>query len=292
MAETAGGPGAGPGIGRAGQGAGRGASQVAGPGMGAIERPALGVGTIFTDTFAIFFRRPHWFLLLAVGPAALIHVLDNLLSAIMVTDGTDYDLIFSSALIYWGLSMLAATVGGSLGIALIVQAAEDTRFGRRTRPLAYVGRMLRCAVPVAFLAVGLGIFKAIGIALLVVPGVWLLGLWVAVIPAVVLERAGVGAVARSHALTLGYRWPAAGAFIIIWLLMAIIEGALSALLFGFGMFSADYVLDNQVVYFWVSQALVTAVQLSLTGICTALIFARLREIREGLPPESLAEVFE
>lgn len=257
-----------------------------------IETPALGVGTIFTQTFGIYFRRIGWMFLFALGPALAVEAIDVGLASTFFFQAGAED-FFVSMMIYFGLSLLVSSIGSALAAAIIARAVYDVKLGRRIRPGACFGAMLRCFVPLVVAAVGLGIASALGMAALIVPGLWLTGLWIAVFPAMVVEREGLGAIGRSQQLTRGYRWPAAGAMLLIWLMVWLVRGAVEVpILFAFGTFGLETMAENYQIVSVVLYTLVGTVQLGLTAIAATLIYARLREIKEGQPVETLAEVFD
>jgi hypothetical protein len=74
------------------------------------------------------------------------------------------------------------------------------------------------AIIVAGILLGLGI--AIGLVLLIIPGLYLLTIWVAVIPAVVLENRGIiESFGRSRELVRGHGWNVFGVIILTILLL-------------------------------------------------------------------------
>ena len=117
-----------------------------------------------------------------------------------------------------------------------------------------------------------------------IASVFLYTIWIAAIPSIVVENQGVSSLGRSMELTSGYRWQCLGAILVMFLcilgvslVMGIVQVALGALLgeLGAGLISL----------------LSSGLSMALTGIFIALIYARLREIKEGTSVESLAEVF-
>lgn len=256
------------------------------------DRPALGVGSIFTETFAIFFRRIHWFLLLAIAPALGMKFLDNVMVYLIEDPTTDYESLFQQVMIYAAISALVSAIGVGLATALIAQAAHDVKLGRRMRLLSYFGNLFRNIVPLVVLSLALAIATAAGFLLFLGPGIWLIGLWSVFVPAMVIERCGFSAAARSHALTRGYRWQASGAFLLVVLIIVLVEGLITTVVWGFGMYTPPDLTDASWVIDLVAYTLLGAIQLALSGICAALIYARLRDIREGVPIETLEEVFD
>jgi hypothetical protein len=108
-----------------------------------------------------------------------------------------------------------------------------------------------------------------------------------VTPAIVIENAGFGSFGRSAQLTKEYRWPCLGALIVVGI-CAYIPILIIAMLFGFGAAAGGFTLG---IFFVIVNTVATVIYMAALGICVALIYARLREIKEGTSVEQLAEVF-
>ncbi|MGD2115179.1 MAG: hypothetical protein PVG07_09000 [Acidobacteriota bacterium] len=137
---------------------------------------------------------------------------------------------------------------------------------------------------VILLAVGVGVLTTVGFFLCAVPGFILQTALFVAIPALVVERTGVGdAFNRSWSLTEGHRLP------IFFLVLAL--GVLSFALsysagFLMGYLGASATVIDVVTQ--VLQALLTALQAVIAGV----VYFDLREIREGLGLDDLAAVFD
>ena len=106
----------------------------------------------------------------------------------------------------------------------------------------------------------------------------------------VLERPGVHSVVRSVALTKGYRLPIVGLFFV----MDIALGFVSTM-GNWIVNTAASVFDQRhdAVFAWIfNGALTTGLGFAFGGIITALIYARLRDIKEGGDPDHVAAVFD
>ncbi|MFM7334516.1 MAG: hypothetical protein ACKO1H_08910, partial [Tabrizicola sp.] len=95
---------------------------------------------------------------------------------------------------------------------------------------------------------------------------------------------------RSAALTKDYRWPIVGAFILITIISAII-GFVAMFLVGLMMAGAGLGGGAMVIGIIVL-ALITTFGAALGAITVALIYARLREIKEGASVQDIAAVFD
>jgi hypothetical protein len=135
-----------------------------------------------------------------------------------------------------------------------------------------------------------GILVGVGFLLLVVPGLWVLAVFSVTPVAVVIERAGFGGLGRSADLTKGYRWPIVGANILIMIIAAAIN------------FIAMFVIGLIIVPLGgnvtgtligvLGLGIITSVANGLAAILISLIYARLREIKEGASVRDIAAVFD
>jgi hypothetical protein len=83
---------------------------------------------------------------------------------------------------------------------------------------------VRAATPylgaVAGASILAGIAIAIGLILLIVPGLYLITIWAVIIPVIVLEQSGVMAsFGRSHQLVKGRGWHVFGTLVLTWLIL-------------------------------------------------------------------------
>jgi len=148
---------------------------------------------------------------------------------------------------------------------MVVQLVRDVQDGRRDSSM---GDLFRSATPVllALIVVSIifGIGVAIGLVLLIVPGLILLTIWAVVAPVTVIERPGIfAAFGRSAALVRGHGWAVFGVIVLVFLLNIAI--AIVAALIGAPLGDA-----GRSVVQWVASAL-TAPIIALTA--SVLYFA-------------------
>jgi hypothetical protein len=150
-----------------------------------------------------------------------------------------------------------------------------------------IGRGFSRIVPVIVIAILFSIAFGIGLALLVIPGVFLLVVWSVVIPASVVERPGIiGAFSRSWNLTKGHRWSVLG---VLLLLLAILVGfnLLVGILMGIAAFAVDSVLLVLVLNYVLS-----AISGALMSVAIAVLYHDLRVAKEGVSTAQIAAVFD
>jgi hypothetical protein len=160
-------------------------------------------------------------------------------------------------------------------VGAVVRLVQDVEDGRRDEELsslfAGVAPVFWSLLAVAILA-GLGI--ALGLVLLIVPGLILITIWAVVVPVCIIERPGVFAsFGRSRELVRGDGWPVFGTLVVTWLIAVglAIVGALIAAPLG----DAGQAVVNGVV---------SALTLPLSGLVMSVLYFRLVSVRAGAVP--------
>jgi hypothetical protein len=137
------------------------------------------------------------------------------------------------------LTWLGALIGAVLSLvavfwlqAALVKAVEDIRDGRADLSFQETFNAAKPhlgAVIVAGLLAGLGI--AIGLVLLIAPGLFLMTIWAVIIPVIVLEKRSAGeSFSRSRELVRGYGWGVFGVIVLTILLLIGFEIVLGLIL--------------------------------------------------------------
>jgi len=122
------------------------------------------------------------------------------------------------------LGALGATVVAIVGIYLVqaalVEAVADVRDGKADLTLTEtLSSVLPRLGSILVASICAGIAVAIGLVLLIVPGLYLLTIWSVIIPVLVLEEAGAfDSFGRSRALVRGYGWTVFGVIFITFLI--------------------------------------------------------------------------
>jgi hypothetical protein len=152
--------------------------------------------------------------------------------------------IYLAAAVIAALLALAGTFGALLGFlveivaafllqATLVKAVQDVRDGRADLS---IGATMSAATPYiwsVFLASLLaGIAITIGLALLIVPGLYLMTIWAVIVPVIVLEGAGVFACfGRSYQLVRGRGWHVFATLVLLFVILLVVQLVLG-LIFG------------------------------------------------------------
>lgn len=242
---------------------------------------SLGVGGIVGESFSILFRKFPVVIMLALIPAVIGLVISGLIAGWDYALGTAMEAGDFSWVATAFVSVINIVMYG-LTTALLVQFAYDAKLGRRMNIGRYLSRALACLPAVVLLSIVVSILGTLGMIALIVPGLWIYAVLSVVPPAIVIEGGGYRSMGRSRELTKGYRWPIVGAMAILIICTMIVSGVamfLVASMPGSFMMGVASVLINAVTY-------------GLFGIAISLIYARLREIKEGVAVDQIAAVFD
>jgi len=119
------------------------------------------------------------------------------------------------------LGLLIGLVAAFLVQAALVKAAQDVRDGRADLS---IGQTVSAASQVIWPVIGASILAviaiAVGLVLLIVPGLFLITIWAVIVPAIVIERSGVFAsFGRSQRLVRGNGWNVFGILVLTVLIL-------------------------------------------------------------------------
>jgi hypothetical protein len=123
------------------------------------------------------------------------------------------------------IGLIIYIAAGVLYTGYVVKLVQDTRDGRMHHS---VEELVEAAAPYVGTLILNGLLAAIGIAiglvLLIIPGLILITIWAVVAPAIVVERRGViEAFGRSRELVRGNGWAVFGAIVVAYLTIVIIS---------------------------------------------------------------------
>lgn len=251
----------------------------------------LGVGALISESFSILGKHFISILMLAILPTLVGLIISGLTLGWGLTLGVgEVDLTqgFSATPII--INTLLQVVISGFATALLIQLAYDAKLSRPITLGGYISPAIAAIAPIFVLSIVVGIASAIGFALLIVPGLWIYAVFYAVIPAIVIERAGFGALGRSIELTKEYRWPIVGTIIVMGIIVLLIQLVVGFIigLIGAALGTTGVGLVILIILF----AALTAIGYGLTGILISLVYARLREIKEGVSVDQIASVFD
>jgi len=246
----------------------------------------LGVGQIVGESFSLLFKRFFIFFILAFVPTLLSFIISTAYFGTGVYTGQGDPTAMLNAMtnpVGIIVMFVVPMVIYGLSTALIVCAAYDAKLGKPARLGQYFTIALARAVPITLVSIVVGILAGIGMLFLIIPGLYIAAMLSVAVVTVVLESQWFGSLGRSMQLTKDYRWPVLGTLILLYLVILVLNLILG--LFAVFLFTASPVIGI-VVY-----SVFGSVGSALLAIGFVLIYARLREIKEGVSVDTLAEVF-
>jgi len=116
--------------------------------------------------------------------------------------------------------------------ATLFKAVQDVRDGRADMSFGEtVSSAWPFIVPVAAASILAGIAIAVGLVLLIVPGLILITIWAVIVPVIVFERSGaIASFGRSQQLVRGNGWPVFGTLVVLFIIQ-IVVGIVLGLIF-------------------------------------------------------------
>jgi hypothetical protein len=132
---------------------------------------------------------------------------------------------------------------------MVVEAARDILDGRRDHT---IGSLIQSVTPVlgALIVAGIlaGFAIAIGLVLLIVPGLFLLTIWAVIAPVIVIERSGaLDSFGRSRAIVRGNGWQVFGVIVVLFLLQFIVTAVIQAIAIGVSDSFGGYAVADLIV---------------------------------------------
>jgi len=125
----------------------------------------------------------------------------------------------------------------------------------------------------------------LGAPIIVAPVIYVLMLLYVTVPVAIVERAGIGSLKRSAALTKGHRWRLFGLMILFFL----ISGALGGALYFLGLMGESSLnFTGGMVAQWAWSGVVGA----FSAVLAAVVYHDLRVAREGVDSDQIATVFD
>jgi len=222
------------------------------------------IGEIFGEAFDLY-KRFFWRF---VGTAAAVFVVVDLLSAIARTGSrNDWGDVFW-VLLY----LLAALIGAFWVQGALVLAVQDVRDGRIDTTISELYDRTRPRLP-ALIAAGVlaGIAIGIGFLLFIVPGLYLLTIWVLIVPVIVLEGKRAGeSFGRSQELVRGHGWSVLGLIVLTLIGQAIAQAILIAVFTWLPRFFAA----------WVGGLIAHSLVIPFVALAWTLLYYRLAPAKE------------
>ena len=254
---------------------------------------SISLGAIVSNSFGVIARNP----LVVLGSTFLFSAVPQIVwgammqSMILANAGAENRLALAAPQFLGGVVLECLAL---VGAVIVICTTADDAAGHRPSIGSSLAIGLRYAVPLLGLYMLLGLGIALGMILLIVPGVIVALMWSVAGPALVIERCGIGAFGRSRALTKGFRWQILGLFVlviaIIWAVMAVV----GLLLVGSGSIMAIAAMRSTghlPMAYTVANALIGTLTAAFFGALITSLYLALREAAEGPGNAELADIF-
>lgn len=262
----------------------------------AEDRRGISIGRVFAQAFAAIGSNPVTFF----GLTLIFGVISVLITLFEGPRGLDVQqgvLKSGGTAAFVGLQSISVLVSVFLSMLVqgaLVRATVAHAEGRRATIGESAAAGARAALPLFGLALLTALGVAIGMVLLIVPGVILYVMWSVAAPALVEEHRGVfDSFARSRALTKGARWSIFALelviLVILWIVSAV-YGVLVIASFGVGGV-ADLAREGLPTGWLISQVLFSMIVTVFWSATQNSLYVELRRWKEGFTPERLADVF-
>ncbi len=251
-------------------------------GFGAPGAPQFTIGKVISTSLAVLIRNFVPFAIIA----AIISVPYMIVERNFAVDPVALQAMIKQGQLPWTnvavyLAVIVAT-SSLTSAALVYGTFQDLR-GQRATIGDSLTRGFSALVPVLLAAIAYTILYLIGFVLLIIPSIIVVvALWVYV-PAIIVEKKGVGAAfTRSRELTKGRRWSIFGLLIVVGV-AAFLVSWLTAFIFVLivGHSGADYAGD-------VARILIGA----FSAVLVAVGYYYLRADKEGVAIGDIAKVFD
>jgi uncharacterized membrane protein YgcG len=258
----------------------------------------LRIGEILDAGIKLFTR--HWrpLVLSVVGIVLPVQIISALVTASIAPEQFDFTTTESGVaqdeeaefLVSQGIVVLLGVLSALLATAVCFKAVADAYLGVEPdwrRSLRFAVRRLG---GLFVLSMAYVIVVALGLFLLILPGIWLAVAFAVSVPALLLERVGpFAALGRSFRLVRGRWWATFGALLVGYVLVGII----AALVQGLIMVVPSVVADGNTLVGAVSSVIGGTVAAVLTtpysAAVIALVYFDLRVRKEGLDLQLIAE---
>jgi hypothetical protein len=257
-----------------------------------IDTPPAGgrefsIGAVISDTFSTYFANFIKFTLL--GLILYLPMVAMLAASLGTINFSDPQALLDASasggtgfFAAYGFINILMMLGAAVIMAGITYAAIEYKSGKSVS----VGDMLRRSLSVLLPLIGAAILYyiavAVGMILLVIPGIIVALMLMVSFPAVIAEQLGpIEALRRSRELTNGHKWSLFGGAIVYGIVISIVQ---IVLMLVFGMLGP--------IAMGIGALLMYAVSVGLGSCFIASVYTNLRESKEGIGISDLAAVFE
>lgn len=253
----------------------------------AVEQ-RLDIGKVISNTFGVLGRNIAVFgglTLLLVGLPSLVVTFGVLQMFEPGTAGFTMDADAFAPMFFGGLLSIVTTA--MLQGAVIHGTIRDLN-GRPASFAECLATGLRHFLPVIGLSILMGLGVALGLILLIVPGIILALMWAVAVPAKVAEGIGVfEAFGRSRELTRNNRLM----ILVLFIIYAVISWVLTMLLTAVGL-GVNPTPGGNVIAQTIGSTIVDVIGSLIIAVATSVIYVEIRRAKEGVDTTALATLFD
>ena len=238
-----------------------------------VDTSLFTVSGVLSSTWRTLFKNPVVFFGLSVLTVALEFIVVSGVRTLMPGSGNRFLLFFQ----FFIEMLFGQWIGGA-----IAYGVYQTLKGNVASLWASLFHGMRRLVPLIFVGIigALGIF--LGFILFIIPGLILMCMWEVAIPACVVERLGASeSLFRSESLTKGCRMKIFGLRLIVLIAAQI---ALRSIAFAMPSVGLETLVNFQLF--------AASIPWAFDSVMTAVIYYELRNVKEGVTVDSLANVFD
>jgi hypothetical protein len=256
-----------------------------------VSPPRLQPGRVVQLAFGVIGRHLALFVGLAIVIAIPLFIF-QLTVVNLALDAAAGVMDFNPATLFGGFAVYLLCYVVVQGATIHATVADLTG-----RPVA-IGESLAVGLREFLPLIGIAILFALGVfvglILLVIPGIILMLMWSAAIPARVVERTGIlDSFGRSRALTRGNKWRIFLVFVIFVVLEIALGMVIGAIVLVFGVADAAAgAFAPTTIARAVGETIVNSIVAIVGSALIAALYYELRVTKEGIGPEALASVFD
>jgi len=248
--------------------------------------PRFGVFEIIEKTVRLFIANIATLFVFAFIPLLIFSLLSFFLMGSQVFDpnggAANMAEMFTPGMFVLGIT---SVIVSTLVYALLIMVSYDAAIGD-TSPLSqYISHGLKNVLQLVVLSLAFVVIFYIGALLFLLPGLYLMAVFIVFYQTVLIDGAGWKGLQASAVLTRGYRWPVLGAILLV-VLISIAPFLILLILTGVGGFSAM----GGVASVAISSAL-NALMYGFNAVFGTQVYLRLTELKRGGASGDLTDVF-
>ena len=251
----------------------------------------LNIGAVISETFSVIGRKFVDLAILGVVFVGVPTLLVTFFSSQMIEQSLEDGAFEMNFSLGYFLANLLYSLFPFMLQAAVVHTTVSSLNGQSSGTGEAISTALRSFLPLFIVAILMSIGLTIGFILLIFPGLILLTVWAVVVPALVIDKAGIfGSFGRSADLTRGSRWQIFGLILIGYVILFVVGAILGFLSIGFGAAGAFSPTGINVPAMLTGVVIDTAMAI-IGAVGVSVLYVQLRELKEGTRVDRIGDVF-